>query len=139
MRQSLRVLGVPSSGYSAFMPVPVTNAAAATNGNNKVRALMGNVPVASPRPAATERASEGYPHLTDSDNSPDYILPVKYVAVMNEGLMAPVRRFGHTPMPAPALTVNQVVTGTSLRVPLGGNRVTRAIRPFISWPTYGGR
>ncbi len=138
MNFQLRTMGLPASGMTAFMPTPVENPASYRAGVTVVNAIMGNVPVGSPRPAALMDYT--HPGVQPSAFAPNHFLPVVYVVRMLRSLGLNTRLPGahHTPMPVPAVAYNQVLAAKNLKARIGGSTATPAVRPYISWPTYGG-
>jgi hypothetical protein len=131
------MMGLPESGYGAFMPTPYMNPAAASNVHGEIDALMGNVPVGSPRPAAMY--DHTHPGVQPSSQAPNYFLPVVYVMRLNRWRLAIQRRFVDLPMPVPAVAPNATTTATNLKARIGGRTATRNARPYVVWPVYGGR
>lgn len=136
VRFHLRMMGLPESGYGAFMPGLIENPMAFDN-RARISALMGNVPVGSPRPAAMFDAN--YPNDQPSSLAPNHILPVVYVSRLDKWRLAIGRRFVDLPMPIPAVTPNATTTATNLKARIGGRTATRNARPYTVWPTYGRR
>lgn len=134
----IRCMGLPTQGFTAFLPTPVENPAAYNAGQNKITAIMGNVPVGSPRPAALMDSTWGAA-FQPSSLAPNHILPVIYVARMNKWLVTIKNRFSDVPMPVPAVAYNQTTSADNLKARIGGRYATPNPRPFTSWPTYRGR
>lgn len=135
-RVQIRTMGTPASGFTAYLPTMVENPASYGAGANVVEAYLGNVPIASPRPASTTDLSWGG-KWQPSAVAPNVIQPVTYVAKMNQALVMIKRRFTDRPMPVPAVAYNATTSATSLKARIGGRVATPAVRPYTAWPTYG--
>lgn len=136
MRVQIRTMGLPSSGFTAFLPTMVENPTVWGAGANVTDAILGNVPVGSPRPASMQDASWGG-QWQPSSVAPNYILPVVYVARMNKWLVKIKHRFTDTSMGVAAVAYNATPTANNLKARIGGRTATPAVRPYTSWPTYG--
>ena len=136
VRFHIRMMGLPESGYGAFMP-GLTENPMAFNVQDNISALEGNVPVGSPRPAAL--FDKNYPNVQPSSLAPNHILPVVYVSRLNKWRLAINRRFVDLPMPIPAVTPNATTTATNLKARIGGRTATPNPRPRTVWPVYGGK
>ena len=142
MRFQIRTLQVPTQwGTGAFMVVPAANSTAEFNGQNIVTGMPGNVPVPSPRPAGLDDGELGGPYNQPSSVSPNYFLPSIYVAHVNPSMHFPGDsgdfRIQHV-SPMPSTAIGAVVQSNWRKPVLGGDRVTRAVRPFTQWGTYSG-
>lgn len=142
MRHSIRTLGVPTrTGSGAFIVVPARSSTASFNGQNVVTGAPGTVPIHAPRPAAMRDDSWGA-SVQPSGVSPDFILPSIYVSHFNSTMQRATRLIGRRSpnlVPVPAGKPNMIPANFSKGARIGGQTVTSARRPFIKWPTYGGR
>jgi hypothetical protein len=138
MRWQYRTLQVPDVGTGAFMPAPVRSSTASFNGQNQVRGAPGTAPIPSLRPAALHSTDIGGPLVQPSSVSPNVFYPSLYDAVPNRTMHFPGNLAADHPMPAPALGIGQLVGNFEHRVRVGGRTVTKSLRPFTQWPTYGG-
>jgi hypothetical protein len=126
----------------AFLPGITPIPTASSNGVCGVIGAPGTMPVPAPRPAAIPPLSTN-PHaarLQPSACAPTAIRPSIYISTPWCGI-PPVYRGGNSVNPVPALKPNLVVRpGQGMKPPtrLGGRRVTRAVRPIVRWPQYGG-
>ena len=120
------------------MPVPAGSKTAEFNGQNLVTGAPGTVPVYSPRPEGLNDGQLGGPYNQPSSCSPDYILPSIYVAHANKTMKFPGNTEIQAVSPYPATAIGAVVQNGWKQIRIGGQTVTRSIRPFTTWPTYGG-
>ena len=136
MRWQYRVMDLPSWGRGAFAPVPAQSWSAAFNGQNIITGSPGTAPVPAPK---YKRAltGDGSSWQTGS-NGPEWWLPSIYVAHPNATMLPKTKIRSDHPMPVPAGVVEGFVEQMMHRARIGGRTVTRAIRPFTQWPTYGG-
>jgi hypothetical protein len=137
-RYSITTLGLPASGFTAFMAPLIENPTSVHASTTQVSAILGNVPIGSPRPAAMSDDSWG-DRLQGSSNAPNYFLPVIYVARMNKWLVTIRRRFVDLPMPIPAVAYNATTTADNLKARIGGRTATPAVQARPYWPSYGRR
>ena len=139
MRTQIRTLEVPINrgGAGAFMPIPAGSKTAEFNGQNLVTGAPGTVPVYSPRPEGLNDGELGGPYNQPSSVSPNYILPSIYVAHANTTMKFPGNTEIAAVSPYPATAIGAVVQNGWKQIRIGGQTVTRAIRPFTTWPTYG--
>jgi hypothetical protein len=144
MRWQYEVADAPTRfGTLAFVPVPASVPTAATNGQNHVVGMPGTVAIPSPRPAAMNDGELGGPYNQPSSVAPDVFYPSIYFVPINptmtfDGLGTGLTRGNDHPIPAPVGAVTRVVGNFMHRFRVGGQTVTRAVRPFTQWPTYGG-
>jgi len=139
MRIQIRTLQVPTGwGTGAFTVIPAANSTAEFNGQNIVTGMPGNKAVPSPRPAALKDGELGGPYNQPSDVSPNYILPSIYVARVNNTMHFPGDTNVTNVSPVPATAIGATVQAGWTKPVIGGNRVTRAVRPFTQWGTYNG-
>lgn len=141
-RQAYRVQGVPVNwGTMAFCPVPSTTPEASSNGAN---IIVGNpsARVPSPRPASMRDTDWNGGLWQPSAVAPDWISPSIYTIVPTASTNPFVRQGSGVQSPhtvaTPAGQITQLVGNWMRRVRMGGRTVTRAVRPFTQWPTYGG-
>ena len=136
MRTQIRTLQVPTRNAGAFMPVPAANSTAEFNGQNIITGYPGNRAVPSPRPAAMRDGSWGG-QWQNSSQSPDYLLPSIYTVRLNNTMLfnGDVRITNVSPVPATG--IGATVRALFNKPVIGGSRVTRAVRPFTQWATYG--
>ena len=140
MRHQIRTLQAPTNwGVGAFVSIPAQSSTAQFNGQNIVTGAPGTVPVYSPRPVCMDDSSMGGPYNQPSAVSPDWILPSIYIAHVNDTMHFPGdTRVAHNPSPVPATAIGAVVNNGFNKPTIGGNQVTRAIRPFTQWQPYNG-
>lgn len=138
MRHQIRTLQVPQTGTGAFVVVPATNSTAEFNGQNMVTGAPGTVGVPSPRPAALMNTQLGGPYNQPSSVSPNYILPSIYVAHVNQTMHFPGDTNITNVSPVPSTGIGAVVNNGWTKPVIGGDKVTRALRPFTQWATYQG-
>lgn len=142
MNARIVVLGSPRAA-GAVLPAMTETAEAASAGVCRVTGAPGTMPVPSPRPAAVPRLTENAhgARVQPSACSPTYFRPAIYVATPACG-HPPVYRGPDrlSPVPAirPVLAVATVPPRMARPKRIGGKRVTRAARPLVVWPTYGG-
>jgi len=101
-----------------------------------VTGAPGNVVVASPRPAALRDNAWGG-QWQPSSVSPDAFLPSIYVARVNQSMHFPGDTNITNVSPVPAQPIGAVPSNGWSKPRIGGTTVTRAIRPFTQWNTYG--
>ena len=139
MRVQIRTLQVPTQwGTGAFTAIPAGQSTASFNGQNQVIGMPGNRPVPSPRPPALSDSELGGPFNQPSSVSPNYFLPSIYYVRVN-GTMKFAGDISVTNVSPVAATAIGNIANTGWKKPvLGGNLVTRAVRPFTQWRTYSG-
>ena len=138
MRHQIRTLQVPTNwGTGAFVAVPAANSTAEFNGQNIVSGQPGNKAVYSPRPAAIQSTDIGGPYVQPSSVSPNAFLPSIYTVRVNNSMLFGGSLFRNV-APVPATAIGAVVRNGWFNPVIGGNRVTRAVRPFTQWATYNG-
>ena len=140
MRHQIRTLQVPTAwGTGAFVSIPAKSSTAAFNGQNIITGAPGTVPVPSPRPPALDDSSLGGPYNQPSAVSPNYILPSIYVAHVNNTMAFPgdsgTGRITNI-SPIPATSPGNIVVDGFGKPRIGGDTVTKAVRPFTMWKTY---
>lgn len=136
VRHQIRTLQVPMIGAGAFVPVPaVASSTAQFNGQNRVTGAPGTIPVPSPRPPALNDGELGGPYNQPSSVSPNWFLPSIYVAHVNETMLFPGALFANE-SPKPSTAIGAVVKPNWSKPVIGGNRVTRSVRPFTRWLPY---
>lgn len=139
MRTQIRTLQVPTNwGTGAFTPIPAAVSTAEFNGQNKVTGYPGNCPVASPRPPALRDSALGGPYNQPSDVAPNYILPQIYTVRVNPTMLFSGAVFSNSVSPVPSTAIGAVVRNGWNKPVLGGDQVTRSVRPFTQWRTYSG-
>jgi hypothetical protein len=139
MRIQIRTLQVPTQwGTGAFMAVPAGNSTAAFNGQNVVTGMPGNRAVPSPRPVAISDGELGGPYNQPSSVSPNYFLPSIYTVRVNKTMHFPGDTNVTNVSPVPATAIGNLARTGWQKPVIGGNRVTRAVRPFTQWRTYSG-
>jgi hypothetical protein len=137
MRFQIRTLQVPQHwGTGAFVCVPAQQSTASFNGQNIVTGAPGTVPVPSPRPPALNDGELGGPWNQPSSVSPDFILPSIYVAHANSTMHFPGDTAITNVAPVPAVAQGNVAKALWVKPVLGGDRVTRSVRPFTRWRNY---
>lgn len=136
MQARIVVLNAPRSP-GAVLPAMTPTAQAATNGVCRVTGAPGTMPVRAPKPAALppfgpKRSAQ------PSYCAPDVIRPSLYIATPGCG-RPPARILADTITPVPA-TKPVLVASNRMAQPrrIGGRTVTRAARPLVRWPVYGG-
>jgi len=144
-RLSYRVTGVPTSwGTMAFLPVPSASPEASSNGVNIVSGNPGTMRIPSPPPASMSDTDWNHGLWQPSKVNPDYIMPSIYtLRHIGANENSPWHRTmgGATSdhvLPVPAGSIAAIVGNWMHRARIGGRTVTRAVRPFTQWPTYGG-
>jgi len=137
MRHQIRTLQAPvAGGVGAFVAIPAQSSTASFNGQNLVTGAPGTVPVYSPRPAALDDGELGGPWNQPSAVSPNYILPSIYVAHANKTMRFPGDIAIENVSPVPATAIGAVVATGWSKPNIGGDRVTRAVRPFTQWAPF---
>jgi len=137
MRHQIRTLQAPvNGGAGAFVAIPAQSSTAAFNGQNIVTGAPGTVPVYSPRPTSLNDSSLGGKYNQPSDVSPNYILPSIYVAHANKTMKFPGDIAIENVSPVPSTAIGAVVANGWRKPSIGGDRVTRAVRPFTQWKTF---
>ena len=140
MRHSIRTLGVPTrTGTGAFAVIPARSSTASFNGQNRVTGAPGTVPIHAPRPAAMIRTEPNASLVQPSACSPDAIFPSIYVAHIDNMQTQQGGLYSGNRVPVPAKTQTGLPANFSKGARIGGTTVTSARRPFIKWPTYGGK
>jgi len=138
MRTQIRTLQVPTRwGTGAFMAVPAAVSTAEFNGQNIVTGVPGTRCIPSPRPPALSDGELGGPYNQPSAVSPNYFKPSIYTVRINRTMLFGGALFENV-APAPATAIGAVVRTGWMKPVIGGNRVTRAVRPFTQWRTYSG-
>ena len=140
MNARIVVLNAPRN-IGAMLPGITRTGSAATNGVCGVVGAPGTMPVPAPRPAAIPPLTTN-PHgarVQPSACAPNVIRPSIYIATPWCGV-PPVYRGGNVVNPVPAIKSNLVAAPSRMKPPsrLGGRKVTRAVRPIVRWPQYGG-
>lgn len=139
MRHQIRTLQAPTGwGTGAFTAIPAQSSTAQFNGQNIVTGAPGTVPVRSPRPAAINDTMLGGPYVQPSNVAPNYILPSIYVAHVNQSMHFPGDTNITNVTPVPSTAIGAVPATGWAKPRIGGDTVTRAVRPFTRWNTYGG-
>lgn len=136
MQARIVVLNAPRNP-GAVLPAMTPTAQAASNGVCRVTGAPGTLPVRAPKPAAL--APYGPTRKTQgSYNAPTYIRPSLYIATPQCG-RPPARILADTITPVPAVKP-VLVASNRMAQPrrIGGRTVTRAGRPLVRWPVYGG-
>jgi len=140
MRHQIRTLQVPTGwGTGAFVSVPAKSSTAQFNGQNIVTGAPGTVPVPSPRPAALNDGELGGPYNQPSSVAPNYFLPSIYVAHVNNTMNFPGdggRGRITNISPIPAKSPGNIVVDGFGKPRIGGDTVTRSVRPFTVWKNY---
>ena len=72
-----------------------------------------------------------------SSCSPDIILPSIYVARIANMQHQQGGLYSGNRVPVPAVAVNAIPKNFSKPARIGGQTVTRAVRPFVTYPVYG--
>jgi hypothetical protein len=145
---SYRVLDVPPGGAGAFCPIPARNPIASSYGLTKITAMMGLVPIPSPKPAfpATLTGTRGGDHsANNSDRAPDFILRSQYVAYAdNMGPAAPagaahvgMARRRMNELPVRAVDPGRRPIPVFQQFPAGARQLPWP-RAFIRWPSRTG-
>ena len=141
MRHQIRVLEAPTRwGTGAFAPTPAQSSTAEFHGQNQagITGAPGTVPIYSPRPAALSDGELGGPLNQPSSVAPNWFLPSIYFYRPNRTQHFPGDI--NTPFfyisPVPATAIGAVVNNGWRRPVIGGDRVTRALRPFTQWQSY---
>lgn len=138
MRVQTRTLQVPRLGAGAFAPCLTIGGAPATNGQNVITGHPGTEAVPSPRPAALNDSELGGPLNQPSSVAPNVIYPSIYTFHANPTSHFPGRLVSDHVLPVPAGNLGRTALQWQHRVRVGGRTTTRALRPFVQWPTYGG-
>jgi len=139
MRIQIRTLQVPTRwGTGAFMSVPAAISTAEFNGQNIVTGSPGTVAIPSPRPAAMNDGELGGPWNQPSSVSPNYFLPSIYTVRVNQTMHFPGDTNVTNVSPVPATGIGNIARSVWKKPVIGGDRVTRAVRPFTQWRTYSG-
>jgi hypothetical protein len=138
MRVQTRTLQVPRYGAGAFSPCLTSGGAPATNGQNKISGQPGTVPVPSPRPAALNDGELGGPFNQPSAVAPNWFMPSIYTFHANPTVHFPGAIDCDNVMPTPTPNPGRTSLQWQHRVRVGGRTTTSAIRPFTTWPSYGG-
>lgn len=79
----------------------------------------------------------GGPYNQPSAVSPNYFKPSIYTVRINRTMLFGGALFENV-APAPATAIGAVVRNGWKKPVIGGDRVTRAVRPFTQWRTYSG-
>lgn len=139
MRQAYRVQGVPMNGTMAFCPVPSASPEAATNGVNLIVGAPGTVRIPAPRARTT---AGPFSNASPGIQNPDWIMPSIYSVIPSRANNPFVRQGSGVQSPhtvaVPVGQIQALVGNWMRRARIGGRVVTRAVRPFTQWPTYGG-
>ena len=137
MRHQIRVLQAPTAwGTGAFVSIPAQSSTASFNGQNLITGAPGTVPIYSPRPAAMDDSSLGGEFNQPSAVAPNWILPSIYVAHANKTMRFPGDIAITNVSPVPATAIGAVVATNWRKPSLGGDQVTRAVRPFTQWRPF---
>ena len=137
MRHQIRVLQAPTAwGTGAFVSIPAQSSTASFNGQNLITGIPGTVPIYSPRPVALDDSSLGGDFNQPSTVAPDWILPSIYVAHANNTMRFPGDIAITNVSPVPATAIGAVVATNWRKPTLGGDQVTRAVRPFTQWRPF---
>ena len=136
MQARIVVLNAPRNP-GAVLPQMTVTGSAATNGVCRVTGAPGTLPVPAPRPGAIPLWGPN-PKVQPSACAPTVIRPSLYVATPRCGT-PPVYRGGDRVSPVPAVNP-RLTAATRMQRPrrIGGRTVTRAARPLVRWPVYGG-
>jgi hypothetical protein len=137
-RARIVMMGLHRGNPGAFMPTMTPTAQGASNGVNMVFGAPGNASVPAPRPASVAQFAGRQGLVQPSACAPTVIRPSIYVAGICGGVPpVPVRPRIVSPTPAIAPVYS---ARTKMRKPsrIGGQTVTRNVRPVIAWPQYGG-
>jgi len=138
MRHQIRTLGVPTQrGTGAFAVIPARSSTASFNGQNRVTGAPGTVAVHAPRPAAM-RVDEWGGEWQPSSASADVIFPSIYVAHIENMQTQLGGLYSKNRVPVPARQENAIPGNFAKGARIGGQTVTRSVRPFIKWPVYRG-
>jgi hypothetical protein len=78
----------------------------------------------------------GGPYNQPSDVSPNFFLPCIYVAHVNNSMHFPGDTAITNVSPVPATAQGRVAKAGWVKPVIGGDRVTRAVRPFTRWRNY---
>jgi len=137
MRHQIRVLQAPTAwGTGAFVSIPAQSSTASFNGQNLITGAPGTVPIYSPRPVAMDDSSLGGEFNQPSAVAPNWILPSIYVAHANKTMRFPGDIAITNVSPVPSTAIGAVVATNWRKPTLGGDRVTRAVRPFTQWRPF---
>jgi len=136
-RWQIRNLQIPTKGAGAFTPMPAPIPTAATNGQNQVVGAPGTLRIISPRPTAVNDGNFGGPYNQPSSVAPNWTLPTLYVVRMNQTLRFPGKFRSDNVLPVPSVRITATPVVPQRKHRIGGQRVTRDVRVFPQWPTYG--
>jgi hypothetical protein len=139
MRIQIRTLQVPTAwGTGAFMPLPAAVSTAEFNGQNIVTGYPGTCAVPAPRPPALRDSDLGGFFNQPSDVAPNYILPSIYVARVNNTMHFPGNISRTNVSPVAATAIGATARAAWTKPVIGGDKVTRSVRPFTQWRTWSG-
>ena len=137
MRHQIRVLLATTAWRTgAFVSIPAQSSTASFNGQNLITGAPGTVPIYSPRPVAMDDSSLGGEFNQPSAVAPNWILPSIYVAHANKTMRFPGDIAITNVSPVPSTAIGAVVATNWRKPTLGGDRVTRAVRPFTQWRPF---